>query len=182
MKRFSVIGIWGVMSVIALTSVSCTEMGNSTSGTSDNSADTSSGQANSQMAPDFSLANLAGETVSLSDYKGKVILLDFWATWCPPCRKEIPDFVNLQDEYGAKGLQIVGISLDQDGVQVVKDFAEEFGINYPVLMGNSKVKADYGGIRGIPTTFLISRKGEIIDKYVGFRDKSVFEEAIKSLL
>jgi peroxiredoxin len=139
-------------------------------------------QTNLKEAPDFTLTDLSGQPVTLSEHRGKVVLLDFWATWCPPCRKEIPHFVELYDQYRDQGLEIIGISLDQAGVETVQKFAEEYQINYPVVMGHAEVAGSYGGIRGIPTTFAISREGKIVETYVGYRDREVFESIIKSLL
>ena len=136
----------------------------------------------SDMAPDFTLNDLDGRSFSFSKTRGKVVILDFWATWCPPCREEIPHFVSLYRAYRGKGLEIVGVALDQGGANAVKPFAEANGINYPVVIGNQKVTVDYGGIRGIPTTFIIDRKGNIVEKFIGYRDKAVFEKAIKKLL
>lgn len=136
---------------------------------------------NHPMAPDFTLTDLNGRQLSLSDYKGKVVLLDFWATWCGPCRIEIPGFVQLQDRYRAQGFAVIGLSLD-DGPDPVREFYREFKMNYPVAMGDEKVSELFGGIFGLPTTFLIGRDGRIYSKHVGATDVSVFEEEIKELL
>lgn len=135
-----------------------------------------------QVAPDFQLKDLNGQPLSLSDSKGKVVLLDFWATWCPPCVAEIPHFKELYAQYKDKGFEIIGVSLDQEGVKVVGPFAKKNAIQYPIVIGNDQVTRSYGGIRGIPTTFLIDRKGKIAQKYVGYHDKKVFEESIVLLL
>lgn len=133
-------------------------------------------------APAWKLQDINGKTVQLSDFKGKVVILDFWATWCPPCRAEIPHFVELQKAYADKGLVIVGISLDQGGVDTVAPFAKANGINYPIVLGDEELTSKYGGIEGIPTTFIVDQKGNIVNKFVGFTEKSVFEDEIKKLL
>ncbi|GAB4369872.1 MAG: hypothetical protein Kow0042_11820 [Calditrichia bacterium] len=138
--------------------------------------------ARANLAPDFVLYNQDGEKIALSDYKGKVVIVDFWATWCGPCRMEIPGFVKLRKKYHQKGMEIIGISLDQPGWQVVKPFMDQYKINYPIVLGNQKVVMDYGGIRGIPTTFIINREGEIVEKVVGYRPDEYFEERIVNLL
>lgn len=132
------------------------------------------------MAPAFTLFDISGKPVSLADFRGKVVVLDFWATWCPPCRREIPDFIRLQNEYGSRGLQIVGLALDEP--EKVQAFAAQNGMNYPVLLGTDDVSMKYGGIESIPTTFIIDRQGRIVNKFVGFRTKAEFEEEIKKLL
>jgi cytochrome c biogenesis protein CcmG/thiol:disulfide interchange protein DsbE len=133
-------------------------------------------------APSFTLQDLKGNQVSLSDFKGKVVVLDFWATWCPPCVKEIPHFIELYEQYKDQGFAMVGISLDREGVSVVKSFAQKYKINYPILMADGQVDKAYGGIASIPTTFVIDSAGNIRQKYIGYRDKAVFEADIKALL
>ncbi len=133
-------------------------------------------------APDFTLNNLEGKTVRLADFKGKVIILDFWATWCPPCRAEIPNFNKMHRLYSEKGLAIVGISLDEGGKNTVQPFVEEFKVSYTIVLGDDTVVENFGGIRGIPTTFVINRKGEIVKKLVGFHGQEEFESLIKPLL
>ncbi|MFH0731672.1 MAG: TlpA disulfide reductase family protein [Candidatus Omnitrophota bacterium] len=135
-----------------------------------------------EQAPSFTLTDINGNSFDSSGLKGKVVILDFWATWCPPCREEIPHFVELDKQYNDKGLAVVGISLDEGGASAVKSFAQENGISYPILIGTQEVQSAYGGIRGIPTTFIIDRNGNIVQKVVGYRDKDFFEEAIKDLL
>lgn len=133
-------------------------------------------------APGWKLTGLDGKTVKLSDFRGKVVILNFWATWCMPCRVEIPHFVELQKQYGDRGLAIIGVSLDEQGPEVVKKFVKQIGMNYLVVTGNEKIVAAYGGIEGIPTTFVIDRKGRIVRGYIGYNDKAVFEKEIQSLL
>ena len=131
-------------------------------------------------APDFSLVDISGNTVSFSQFSGKVVILDFFASWCPPCRQEIPDFIELQKLYGDSGFTMIGVSLVS--AQESKSFSERMGINYPVLVDDGKVSDIYGPIRSIPTTFVIGRDGKIAKIYIGYRDKAVFEADIKKLL
>ena len=133
------------------------------------------------LAPDFSLPQLNGELLRLSSYRGKVVLLDFWATWCDPCRDQIPRFVSLQNKYGPKGFEIVGISMD-DTPDPVRDFYQRFRMNYPVVMGNAQIGDLYGGVLGLPIAFLIARDGRIYAKHIGATDASVLEREIVGLL
>lgn len=133
-------------------------------------------------AADFSLQGLNGKTVKLSDYDGRIRIVDFWATWCPPCRAEIPHFKALTQKYGDRGLTVIGIALDQDGPEVVRAFAQEHSIPYPLVMGNAQTVRAYGGVRSIPTTFVIDQQGRIYKKYVGYRSQAVFEKDIQDLL
>lgn len=133
------------------------------------------------LAPDFSLPDLTGQRLDLASYRGKVVLLDFWATWCDPCREEIPRFVDLQAKYGSQGLQIIGVSMD-DEPEPVRDFYPRYKMNYPVVMGNAKIGELYGGVLGLPISFLIERDGHIYAKHIGATDVSVFEKEIVNLL
>ena len=132
-------------------------------------------------APDFTLPQLDGHDLRLSSYRGKVVLLDFWATWCDPCREEIPHLVELQQRYGDSGLQIIGISMD-DSSDPVRPFSQQFHMNYPVVMGTARTGALYGGILGLPIAFLIGRDGRIYAKHIGATSAEVFEKEIKTLL
>jgi cytochrome c biogenesis protein CcmG/thiol:disulfide interchange protein DsbE len=133
-----------------------------------------------KKAPEFSLPDIEGKTVSLSDFSGKVVILDFFAVWCPPCKQEVPDFIELEKAYGGKGFAMIGAALAK--LPDAGKFVREFGINYPVLIDDGKVSALYGPIRSIPTTFIIDRDGNIAKMYIGFRPKEVFENDIKELL
>jgi thiol-disulfide isomerase/thioredoxin len=138
------------------------------------------------LAPAFTLETVDGKKVSLSDFKGKGVIINFWATWCPPCRQEIPDMIELQKAYSGK-FTFIGIAVN-DKPENVAAYVKEKGINYPVAMGNEKVVVDYGKlleggqIRGIPTSFAINSKGEIVTAFVGARDKHAFESVIQRLV
>lgn len=131
----------------------------------------------------FTLKDTAGRQVKLADYKGKVILLDFWATWCGPCKVEIPWFVEFQNKYGGQGFSVLGIVV-QDSEDKVKPFADQFKINYPVLIGIDRedVEDAYAPMWGLPTTFIIGRDGKICRKHMGLVSKDSFERTIKALL
>lgn len=132
-------------------------------------------------APDFSLPLLDGGELRLSSYRGKVVLLDFWATWCVPCRAETPHFVELQRQYGDHGLQIIGVSMD-DSPDPVHAFYQHFHINYPIVMGTADVGSAYGGVLGLPIAFLIDRDGRIYSKHMGATDALVFDREIAALV
>jgi len=132
-------------------------------------------------APDFTLPLIDGGEFHLSSYRGKVVLLDFWATWCVPCREETPHFIELQQKYGGRGLQIIGVSMD-DSPEPVRTFYQQFHINYPVVMGTADVGAAYGGVLGLPIAFLIDRDGRIYAKHIGATDAAVFEKDIATLV
>lgn len=136
-------------------------------------------------APDFTLPTHDGKQLKLSDLKGKVVLLDFWATWCPPCRKGIPDLIALKEQYKAKGFEVVGVSIDEftrDTKAEVVPFIKEYGINYPVVYGTMDLARAYDGVSSIPTSFLINQKGEISKMHVGLVPKSTYVSEIEKLL
>jgi len=136
----------------------------------------------SSPAPDFSLESLDGKTTRLSDFRGKAVLLNFWATWCGPCKIEMPWFVDFQKQYGSQGLQIVGVAMDDASKEDIGKFARDMGVNYPILIGKEAVGDQYGGIPGLPETFLIARDGKIVDKIIGLRGKAEIEDAIRKAL
>ncbi|MFH1995908.1 MAG: TlpA disulfide reductase family protein [Candidatus Omnitrophota bacterium] len=134
----------------------------------------------SGKAPEFTLKDIDGNSVQLSDFSGNVVILDFFASWCPPCKQEIPDFIELSRAYGPRGFTMLGISLEAAGP--TKRFADKMGINYPVLLDDGKVSGAYGPIRAIPTTFVIDRNGNFARHYIGYRPKNVFEKDLEELL
>src|SRR6202165_2642246 len=136
----------------------------------------------STVAPDFSLESLEGKTMRLSDFRGKAVLLNFWATWCAPCKIEMPWFVELQQKYGSQGLQIVGVAMDDSSKEDIAKFAKDMGVNYPVLLGKEAVGDAYGGVPALPESFFISRDGKIVDKIIGLKGKAEIEDSIKKAL
>lgn len=134
-----------------------------------------------QPAANFSLPATDGKIINLSDYKDKIVVLDFWATWCPPCREGIPDLIELKNKYGTD-IEIIGISVDTDSKDEVIPFMKEYGINYPVVYGNMSVYQQYGEIRNIPTSFIINKEGKIFKKYVGLVPKATYINDINTVL
>ena len=134
-----------------------------------------------KLAPDFTLSDASGNAVKLSDFRGQVVLLDFWATWCVPCQTEIPWFVEFQQSYRDRGLAVLGISFDDDGWKAVKPYLEVKRINYPVMIGNDPVSDTYG-VGSLPTTLLIDKEGRIAVTHVGLCGKNDYLAEIKTLL
>ena len=137
---------------------------------------------NGSVAPDFELKSLEGKQVRLSDYRGKAVLLNFWATWCAPCKIEMPWFVDLQKQYASQGLQVIGVAMDESGEETIAKFAQQMGVNYPVLIGKEAVGDAYGGVEFLPTTFIIDRQGKVVDRVFGLAGRSEFEDDIKKAL
>lgn len=133
------------------------------------------------LAPEFTLTDIEGNEISLSDYKGNVVFLNFWATWCPPCRAEIPGFVEMYEKYKKNGMKIIGVSLDRTGEKKVLDFAKKYKINYPVAFGTREIFNDYRPGHFIPSTIIIDRKGKIRHKHIGYLDKKALENYFLSL-
>ena len=138
--------------------------------------------ATRHTAPEFVLKDASGKLVHLSDYKGKVVLLDFWATWCGPCNVEIPWFEQFQKKYGERGFEVLGVSMDEDGWKAITPFARAQKINYQIVLGNEKTGDLYGGIQALPTAFIIDREGRIAAVEIGLGEKREFQNAIEKLL
>jgi thiol-disulfide isomerase/thioredoxin len=139
-------------------------------------------EARRKRAPEFELKDASGSTIKMSDYKGKVVLLDFWATWCVPCRTEIPWFMEFAEKYKQDGLEVLGVSMDKDGWPVVNPYLETMKVNYPVVLGNKRVAYLYGDIDGLPVTLLIDRSQRVAGIHVGLAKKKEIEDQIKRLL
>jgi peroxiredoxin len=133
-------------------------------------------------APAWKLMDVDGKPVSLAQFKGKVVILDFWATWCPPCRTEIPGYIALQKKYADEGLTVIGVSVDTDGTAPVKKFMKDFGINYVIVMADDDIQNAYGPLQGYPTTFIIDRSGQIRDRKLGRTHAEDYEKEVLAVL
>ena len=137
---------------------------------------------NGMPAPKLILKDLNGKTVNLEELKGKVVIVDFWATWCQPCTIMIPWFIEFRNRYGSQGLEIVGVAMDDEGLEAVKPYVEKAKMNYMILLGTEDTAQAWGGIFGLPTSFIIDREGKIQNHHVGLVGRDVFEKDIKGLL
>lgn len=135
-----------------------------------------------RKAPPLTGSTANGTAIDLSSMKGKVVVVNFWATWCGPCRAEIPDFIRLYGDYRSKGLEIVGVSLDDGGWSDVTPYVQRSQITYPIILGDRRVARVWGGIQAIPTTFIIDKQGNIVDTHVGVMTKAQLLDKIKPLL
>lgn len=135
-----------------------------------------------QAAPPFELKDANGATATLADYKGKVVLFNFWATWCVPCRAEIPWFQEFDKKYKDQGFAVLGVSMDEEGWGIVKPYLEERKISYRIVIGDEHTSTMYGGIDALPTTFLIDREGKIAAIHTGLVSKSTYEKEIQDLV
>lgn len=135
-----------------------------------------------KRAPDFSLQTLDGKTLKLSDLRGKAVVLNFWATWCSPCKAEMPWFVDFQKEYGSQGLQIVGVAMDDSAKEEIAKFAKDMSVNYPIVLGKESLADQYGGVEFLPTTFYIDRSGNIQNRVFGIVDRREAEASVKKAI
>jgi thiol-disulfide isomerase/thioredoxin len=136
---------------------------------------------NPDPAPEFQLSGLDGKPISLSAARGKIILLNFWASWCGPCRAEVPDLVELQERYKDR-LQVIGLVVDDDDMDAIHKFVKDFGINYPIGIAPVELRLEYGGIPALPTSFVLDTQGRVVQKHVGLRDPALYEIEIRALL
>ncbi len=141
-----------------------------------------SGQLMGQIAPDFDLPTLDGKNLKLSDLRGQAVLLNFWATYCGPCKIEMPWFVELQKQYGPQGFQIIGVAMDDASTEEIAKFVKEMGVNYPILLGKESVGESYGGVGVLPTTFFLDRDGKVMAREFGLQSRSVFVDHIKKAM
>jgi cytochrome c biogenesis protein CcmG/thiol:disulfide interchange protein DsbE len=138
--------------------------------------------AKGKVAPDFALKDVNGKPVNLSEFKGKVVLLNFWATWCGPCKIEIPWFMEFEQKYKDKGFAVIGVAMDDEGWEAVKPYLERQKVNYRVVVGNDKVSESYGGVESLPTTFVLDRQGKVVSTHIGLVRRSEYQDEIEALL
>ncbi|HUL34054.1 MAG TPA: TlpA disulfide reductase family protein [Candidatus Eisenbacteria bacterium] len=185
MKKIAII----VVTIIALIGITiyadrATRVSGASSAALDNNAA-------GKLEPQLKLKDISGKDVNLADYKGKVVFVNFWATWCDPCRVEIPWLIGMQNKYGPKGFTVLGIAMDEEGQSAVAPFIEkerfdvdgqQLPMNYPILLGTDEAADKFGGILGYPSSFLISRDGKIVTKFQGLKSEDELTKAVESQL
>jgi peroxiredoxin len=169
--------------LLALGALGLATLACSCSGSSAHSATTAQqAHQDRKLAPDFTLKDAEGTAVKLSDYRGKVVLLNFWATWCGPCALEIPWFKEFEQQYKSQGFDVLGVSMDEDGWKAVKPYLAEHKLNYRVVLGDDSVTQLYGGVDSLPTTFIVDRDGKVAYVHVGLAGKNEYLSEIQTLL
>lgn|SRR5699024_2313318 len=182
-EKFFVIMALSIMVLFAACSNSNSQSKPESNNSENNTAtNTQNDEKELQEAPDFTLKDMEGNSFTLSEHEGKVIVLNVWATWCPPCRKEIPDFIDIQREMRDEGVLFVGVSVDREGWEVVRPFAEKYEINYPLVVDDGTINQKYGPFRGIPTTFIINKKGKVEYVAPGMIDQSILQPVLEKLV
>lgn len=167
-----------VLFVVVALAIAC---GAPDGGSSESAAEAVSSGETARL-PDFNLKDINGKAFTKADIEGRVVLLNFWATWCGPCKIEMPWFIDFQRKYKDKGFIVLAVSLDEEGWEVIRPFAEELKPNFPILLGDDAMTEEFGGIVALPTTFIIDKKSEIVARHTGLVSKSVYEDEIERLL
>ena len=172
----NIYAVSGLLILVAVVAAGCGDVSNQPS----TEAATAAGPR--EAAPDFKLKDIEDRDVSLSDFEGKVVLLNFWATWCGPCKIEMPWFVEFQRKYKDRGFSVIAVSMDEEGWDVVRPFVDELKPNFPIVIGNDEMGDEYGGVVALPTTFIIDKEGKIASSHQGLVSKGDYEEEIEELL
>jgi peroxiredoxin len=167
----------GLAAVAIVIGFSCSK-----SSSAHSSPSTESAHSARKLAPDFTLQDANGRSVTLSEFRGKAVLLNFWATWCGPCSLEIPWFTEFEQQFKSRGFEVLGVSMDEDGWKVIKPYITEHKINYRVLLGNDSVSQVYGGVDSLPTTFIVGRDGKVAYVHVGLAGKNEYQHEIETVL
>jgi thiol-disulfide isomerase/thioredoxin len=182
MRKFATALSFGALLLFVTTFAGC-------SGSTGTSGQSSAGSSGLASEPNVTFKDLQGNSVPLSSLKGKVVLVNFWATWCEPCRGEIPILINLQNQYSGKGFTVLGAAMDDDGIKVVDPFVKQTQftvggqsktMDYPIVLGSDKIASDFGGLIGMPTSILITRDGKIFKKYIGALNEAQIEKDVQA--
>ncbi len=182
-KKTNILFVLSMLILLGITATCTSESGDSAKNQpSESQSQQAQAATGEQPAYDFELETLEGKKVTLGDYNGSVLILDMWDTWCPPCKAEIPHFVELYNEYNDDGLEILGVAFGREGRQAVEKFVKDYNVNYTNAFATKEIVEGFGGIRAIPTTFIIDKNGNIHQKLVGYNDKETFEKIIQKLL
>jgi len=181
MKRL-LVGLCGLVLIIIVTACGESSENNNSSRSGLQEGSTIQQVAGNRIIHFALPSAIDGTVVDSNDFQGKIRLINFFATWCPPCIEEVPSLIDLQEKYGPKGFSVIGLSVDQGKRQLVKKFVKKMGINYPVLMADDAVAKGFGGITGIPVVFLVNRDDTLIRKYLGYVDHAVLERDIEEAL
>ena len=172
----NIYGVSALLILVAVFALGCGDVSDQAS------TEAAAAESPREDAPDFTLKDVENRDVKLSDYEGKVVLLNFWATWCGPCKIEMPWFVEFQQKYKDRGFSVIAVSMDEEGWDVVRPFIEDLKPNFPVVIGNDEMGDDFGGVVALPTTFIIDKEGKIASSHQGLVSKGDYEEDIEELL